>query len=198
MPKTSDQNFTVFVDEHTQDEAAQADRHWRKNTRSLRDKKYTRILFVSIFVIFIILGILLAALETHSPTHDVVDYDQGLLKVTSLIPHLTFLVDKQSHSMEARTLKHIGIVYPELLTWIEGTVQPNWKVLLVPNEQAGVNVFAMALGYYLSSQAGGSLTVIIKDPNFKTITEKNLNLMKQLHPERFRLPPNITGKYDPN
>lgn len=81
----------------------------------------------------IILVVLLGVLEGHNPTHSMQPYADGLLYITSSIPHLKFIIMENVDTVETRQLTSLGIVYPEVIEWIEGTVQPNWRVLLVPN-----------------------------------------------------------------
>jgi len=40
---------------------------------------------------------------------------------------------------------------------------------------AGVNVLAIALGYYLQSSEDGNLKILIDSPSYRALTEANLN-----------------------
>lgn len=51
-------------------------------------------------------------------------------------------------------------------------------MLLVPNEKAGVNVLAVALGYYLLASEQGNLTILIDDASYRSLTEANLKEMR--------------------
>jgi hypothetical protein len=88
-------------------------------------------------------------------------------------------MDRGASTTETRLVKALGILYPELIAWIEGSLQPGMRVLLVPNEMASVNVLAIALGFYLQSSESGSLKILIDSPSYRTLTEANLNEMRK-------------------
>ena len=60
-------------------------------------------------------------------------------------------------------MRAIGIHRPELVSWIEGNVASNLKVLLVVDPRSGVNLFGMALAYYLRTSSKGRLDMLIRD-----------------------------------
>jgi hypothetical protein len=66
----------------------------------------------------------------------------------SNLPHLKFLVPYED-TKEIKTLKALGIIYPELISWIESNVSPNMKILFIPNESSMVNVLGISLAYPL-------------------------------------------------
>lgn len=159
----------------------QADRNWRKQHRTLRENKYTRVLLLSVLVMALILGLLLSMLEKHQPEHTKTEYSDSVWQVQSLMPHLVFLVEKGTEGREARDIVSLGMAHGGLVAWLEGNLRTDWQVLLVPNQQAGVNVLGVTAAYYLRT---GSLTILADDSQYITLTQQNIDLMKELHPDR--------------
>lgn len=67
-----------------------------------------------------------------------------------------------------------GVVFSEVVAWIEGNVAPGWKVLFVPNEGSGVNMLGMAIGFYLQERLQGRLDIIIATDAYREMTKVNL------------------------
>lgn len=67
-----------------------------------------------------------------------------------------------------------GVVFSEVVAWIEGNVAPDWKVLFVPNEGSGVNMLGMTIGYYLQERLQGRLDIIIGTDAYREMTKVNL------------------------
>lgn len=78
----------------------------------------------------------------------------------SSVPHLRFLVPQQD-TKEIKILRSLGIIYSEILAWIDGNVPRNSRVLFVPNEQTMVNVLGIALATYLYPP--GKLTIPVSN-----------------------------------
>jgi hypothetical protein len=89
----------------------------------------------------------------------------------SSVPHLRFLVPQQE-TKEIKLLRSLGILYSEILAWIDGNVPTNSRVLFVPNEKTMVNVLGIALATYLYPP--GRLTISVTNIRFAEMTEKNL------------------------
>lgn len=66
-----------------------------------------------------------------------------------MFPHIKVKVAKDSDSDEAKLMRGMGVVFPEVVSWLEGNIYPSMKVLLIPDQDAGVNILGMAIGYYL-------------------------------------------------
>ena len=129
----------------------------------------------------VILALLLPTLSKHTQKHTLTEYDSTTLRVDSLMPHLVFLVDKDANSIEANNVKVLGMAYWGLVMWLEGNLQPNWKVLFVPNEDSGVNVLGITSAYYLSE---GTINILTLTPSYRSLTLKNLKVMRECHPDR--------------
>ncbi len=67
-----------------------------------------------------------------------------------------------------------GVVFSEVVAWIEGNVAPDMKVLFVPNEGSGVNMLGMTIGYYLQERLQGRLDIIIATDAYREMTKVNL------------------------
>lgn len=96
----------------------------------------------------------------------------------SSVPHLKFLIPPED-TKQIKILKVSGIIYPEIIAWIDSNVAPSHKVLFIPNENIRVNVLGITLGYYLRRSAGGILTIGVEGIKFKDMTEKNIELINK-------------------
>lgn len=107
------------------------------------------MLIAGAILIGIIFAILLNTLS-HNPSHVLLDDTHP--KYTyyqTLFPHIKVEVIKDSDSYEAKMTRGIGVVFPEVVSWLEGNTVPSMKVLLIPDEDSGVNMLGMTVGYYL-------------------------------------------------
>lgn len=107
----------------------------------------------------------------HYEITQVTYMDTQYAYLQSNIPHLRFLVPPID-TKEIKTLRSLGILYSEILAWIDGNVPKNSRVLLIPNEQSMINVLGMALASYLSTP--GKLTIPVTNIKYAEMTEKNL------------------------
>jgi hypothetical protein len=98
------------------------------------------------------------------------------------IPHLKLILPFQD-TREIKTLKATGIVFQEILAWLDGNVAPNAKVLFIPNERSMVNVLGIASGYYLNASRGGQLTIGVEGIKYSEMTTKNIELMNSGLPQ---------------
>ena len=126
----------------------------------------------------LIFALLLNLFLTHEPQHIVLDNsDPDYTYIQTPFPHLKVLVSKHVDTYEAKVVRAVGIFLPELITWIEGNVRPDMKVLYVPESDSGVNLIGMALGYYLKKEQKGELSIMSKNTGYEEMTKKNMELM---------------------
>lgn len=109
--------------------------------------------------------------------------DEAYIYVQSRAQHLKFLTLRNVSSPETRLMRNVGMMETELSSFLENTVRKTDKILLVPNEQAGISYFAILLGYSLSKSRGGTLRVLVKEDVFKKLTQDNIALMSAAHEE---------------
>jgi hypothetical protein len=137
------------------------------------------VLVAGAIVIGLIFAVLLNVFLTHQPEHLVLDNsDPNYTYLQSTFPHIKLLVSKHSDSYEAKLTRAIGIYQAELVAWLEVNVAPDMKVLLLPNQDAGVNLFGMALGYCLRQ---GRLDILITSNDYLELTQRNIDKMQTAH-----------------
>lgn len=71
-------------------------------------------------------------------------------------------------------MRGVGVLFSEVISWLEGNTVPSMKVLLIPDEEAGVNMLGMAVGYYLQSALNGQLDILIHTDSYRELTKANL------------------------
>ena len=76
-------------------------------------------------------------------------------------------------------MRAIGIYQAYLISWIEGNVAPNMNILLIPNENSGVNLLGMTLSFYIKKNLNGKLDMLINSASYRDMTTKNIKLLEQ-------------------
>jgi hypothetical protein len=130
-----------------------------------KNKRYTVIMLCAVVVMIAIFALLMsffddATASRHFQIEEINYLNTKYTYLQSNIPHLKFLVPFEE-TKETKTLRAMGIIFQEILAWIDSNVSPNDKVLFVPFEQSMVNVLGIALGYYLKGSQGGHLTIAV-------------------------------------
>lgn len=179
MKKSGPNSFEVFVDEHSPEEAIEMDRIWKKKLNEQKNKRYTIIMLSAVVVMIVIFAALMSFFDSstspkkHFEIQEITYMNAKYTYLQSNIPHLRFLVPQQD-TKEIKILKSMGIIYSEILAWIDSNVAPNHQVLYIPNENTMVNVLGIALGYYLKESKGGQLTIGVTGIKYSEMTEKNI------------------------
>lgn len=184
MPKkpNTQAEFKVFVDEHSPDDSKDIEEQWQKAKKQHRNRQLTKVLIAGAIVIGLIFAILLNTLS-HTPSHVLLDDSHPKYSYyQTLFPHIKVEVVKNSDSSEAKLMRGVGVLFSEVVSWLEGNTVPSMKVLLIPDEEAGVNMLGMAVGYYLQSALNGQLDILIHTDSYRELTKANLQLMKKEHP----------------
>ena len=130
----------------------------------------------------LIFAIMLNVFLTHTPPHLILDNsDPDYTFIQTSVPHLKVLVSKKADSYEAKAMRAIGMYQGEVVSWIEGWVRGDMRVLYVANATLGVNLIGMAVGYYVRKENGGRIDMVIDDEEYRVMTEKNIKKMEEAH-----------------
>lgn len=172
----------MFVDEHSDDK--DVEEQWQRARELNRRKQLKRVLIAGAVGIGLLFAILLSVFS-HHPAAVVLDNSHPQYSlIQSTMPHLKVMVAKNADTYQAKMMRGIGIVFPELMAWLEGNVNSKMKVLLIPDETSGTALLSMALGYYLGSSP---FDVLIKDEQYLDLVKVNAATMKEHHPLRVNL-----------